>query len=95
MQENNNSRAIKRKHNLIMEDRKNLTLTGIVDVDSFDEQTVVLITDLGELIIKGSSLQIKGFSIESGELNLDGEIESLAYQEINKNNGGFFSKLFR
>ena len=95
MQENNNGRAIKRKHNLIMEDRKNLTLTGIVDVDSFDEQTVVLITDIGELIIKGSSLQIKGFSIESGELSLDGEIESLAYQEVNKDNGGFFSKLFR
>lgn len=95
MQENNNGRAIKRKHNLIMEDRKNLTLTGIVDVDSFDEQTVVLITDIGELIIKGTSLQIKGFSIESGELNLDGEIESLIYQEINRNNGGFFSKLFR
>lgn len=94
MQENNN-RAIKRKHNLIMEDRKNLTLTGVVDVDSFDEQTVVLITDIGELIIKGSSLQIKGFSIESGDLSLDGEIESLAYQEVNKNNGGFFSKLFR
>lgn len=95
MQESSNGRVIKRKHNLIMEDRKTLTLTGIADVDSFDEQTVVLITDIGELIIKGSSLQIKGFSVESGELSLDGQIDSLAYQEINKNNGGFFSKLFR
>ena len=58
MQEN--GKALKRKHNLIMEDRKTLTLTGISDVDSFDEQTVVLITDIGELIIKGDSLQIKG-----------------------------------
>ena len=63
MQEN--GKALKRKHNLIMEDRKTLTLTGISDVDSFDEQTVVLITDIGELIIKGDSLQIKGFSVES------------------------------
>ena len=55
MQEN--GKALKRKHNLIMEDRKTLTLTGISDVDSFDEQTVVLITDIGELIIKGDSLQ--------------------------------------
>lgn len=94
MQENNN-KIQKRKHNLIMEDRKNLTLTGIVDVDSFDEQTVILITDIGELTIKGLSLQIKGFSIESGELSLDGKIESLAYQEVNRTNGGFFSKLFR
>lgn len=93
MQEN--SKILKRKHNLIMEDRKTLTLTGISDVDSFDEQTVVLITDIGELIIKGNSLQIKGFSVESGELSLEGEIDSLGYQEINKNNGGFFSRLFR
>lgn len=88
MQEN--GKALKRKHNLIMEDRKTLTLTGISDVDSFDEQTVVLITDIGELIIKGDSLQIKGFSVESGELSLEGRIDSLSYQEVNKNNGGFF-----
>lgn len=93
MQEN--GKALKRKHNLIMEDRKTLTLTGISDVDSFDEQTVVLITDIGELIIKGDSLQIKGFSVESGELSLEGRIDSLSYQEINKNNGGFFFRLFR
>lgn len=93
MQEN--GKALKRKHNLIMEDRKTLTLTGISDVDSFDEQTVVLITDIGELIIKGDSLQIKGFSVESGELSLEGRIDSLSYQEVNKNNSGFFSRLFR
>ena len=93
MQEN--GKALKRKHNLIMEDRKTLTLTGISDVDSFDEQTVVLITDIGELIIKGDSLQIKGFSVESGELSLEGRIDSLSYQEVNKKNGGFFSRLFR
>lgn len=93
MQEN--GKALKRKHNLIMEDRKTLTLTGISDVDSFDEQTVVLITDIGELIIKGDSLQIKGFSVESGELSLEGRIDSLSYQEVNKNNGGFFSRFFR
>ena len=93
MQEN--GKALNRKHNLIMEDRKTLTLTGISDVDSFDEQTVVLITDIGELIIKGDSLQIKGFSVESGELSLQGRIDSLSYQEINKNNGGLLSRLFK
>lgn len=94
MQESNN-KIQRRKHNLIMEDRKCLTLTGVVDVDSFDEQTVILITDIGELTVKGSSLQIKGFSIESGELSLDGEIDSLSYQEVNHTSGGFFSRLFR
>ena len=60
MQEN--GKALKRKHNLIMEDRKTLTLTGISDVDSFDEQTVVLITDIGELIIKAILCRLKALA---------------------------------
>lgn len=92
MQEN--GKTPRRRHSLIMEDRKKLTLTGISDVESFDEQTVTLAADIGELVIKGSALQIKGFSTESGELSLEGEIDSLSYREPDKS-GGFFSKLFR
>lgn len=84
-----------KKHNLILEDRKNLTLTGISDVDTFDEQTVVLFTDLGELSIKGKNLHIKGFSVDTGELSLEGEIESLSYTDNTQQTGGLFSKLFR
>lgn len=82
-------------HNLILEDRKNLSVSGVADVDKFDEETVVLITELGELTVKGTKLHINKFSVDNGELSIEGEISSLAYSDFQQNQGGFFSKLFR
>ncbi|MGN0517551.1 MAG: sporulation protein YabP [Acutalibacteraceae bacterium] len=86
---------IKLPHNLILENRKSLTLTGVSDVDSFDEQTVTAYTDYGELVIKGKNLHINKLSLESGELTLEGEVSSLIYTENRSNNGSILSKLFR
>ena len=80
-------------HNLILEDRKKLVVSGVEDVDSFDEQTVVAYTAVGELMIKGEGLHINKLSLETG--TLDGEIASLTYTENRSSNGSFFSKLFR
>lgn len=82
-------------HNLILEDRKKLVVSGVEDVDSFDEQTVVAYTAVGELMIKGEGLHINKLSLETGELTLDGEIASLTYTENRSSNCSFFSKLFR
>lgn len=81
-------------HSLIVENRCALTATGVSNVDSFDEQTIVAYTDLGELIIRGSHLKINKLNIETGELTLNGEIISMTYSE-NKPVGGFFSRLFK
>lgn len=86
---------VRMKHNLILENRKVLTVSGVSDVSGFDEQSVVLATEMGELSIKGSNLHINKFSLETGELNLDGDIYSLIYSENKQTEGGFFSKLFR
>ena len=86
---------VRTKHNLILENRKQLTVSGVSDVSGFDEQSVVLVTDMGELTVKGSKLHINKFSLETGELNLDGDIYSLTYTENKQTEGGFFSKLFR
>ncbi len=88
-------RTSKIPHNIIMEDRKSLSISGVVDVDSFDEQTVVLFTDLGELCIRGSNLHINKISVETGELTMEGNISSLAYTEQMKKSGSMLSKLFR
>lgn len=85
----------KARHNLILENRKTLTVTGVSDVSGFDEQTVVMVTELGELTVKGDNLHINKFSMETGELNLDGEIYALSYAENRQQSGGFFSKIFR
>ncbi len=86
---------IRKKHSIILEDRKQLSLSGVLDVSAFDEQNVVLETELGELTVKGSSLHINGFSLETGELSLDGTIDAMSYAETKQTEGGFFSRLFR
>ena len=93
---NNDERpTVGKKHNLIMEDRKILSVTGVRDVSGFDDEKILLVTENGELTVGGYSLHINKFSQETGELNLDGEICSLVYTETRQNDGGFFSKLFR
>ncbi len=82
-------------HNLVLEDRKLLTLTGVQDVDSFDEETVVVFTDLGELTIRGADLHINRLSVEVGELTVEGKISALIYSQEAAQKGGFFSKVFR
>lgn len=81
-------------HNLSLEERKKLMVSGVTDIGSYDEQTVIAMTELGELTIKGEGLHIIRMSVDTGELTVDGEISSLAYSEIQQN-GGFFSRLFK
>lgn len=88
-------RTVKLPHSLILENRKSLTITGVSDVDSFDEQAVVAYTDLGELTIRGINLHINKLSLETGELTLDGKVSSMTYTENQSGNSGFLSKLFR
>lgn len=83
-------------HNVILEGRTSLTATGVEDVDSFDENAVSIFTSMGVLVIRGEQLHINRFSIESGELALEGNIYSLAYtDDLGKKSGGFLAKVFR
>ena len=82
--------------NIILEDRHSLTVSGVSDVDSFDEQSIVIFTALGELCVRGSDLHINRLSLEIGEILVEGEIDSLVYSEREtKQQGGFFSRVFR
>ncbi len=82
-------------HQVIMQDRRALTVSGVSDVDSFDETTVVVYTDMGELTVKGAGLQIQRLNVETGELTMEGTIDSLTYAELQSRSGGFFSRLFK
>ena len=89
-------RTIKMPHNLIMEDRRTLTISGVTDIDSFDEQTVVLFTDMGELTIKGFNLHINKLNVETGELTLEGDVYFLEYADDQPGQkSGLFSRLFK
>lgn len=88
--------GIKAPHNVIMEDRHTLTVSGISDVDSFDEQTVIVFTDMGELTVKGGGLHINRLSLEVGEIMIEGSISSLSYSDSKPTQeGGFWSRVFR
>ena len=66
-------------HNLVLQGRKELNMTGVKEVKAFDEETVVLDTSKGVLTIKGDNLAIESFSTESGDLKLTGDIWALVY----------------
>jgi len=89
-------KVFKTAHNIIIESRKNVTVTGVMDIDSFDDQSVILFTELGELAIKGVNLHINKIDVNSGDLTMEGEIESVSYSESRPQKGsGLLSKLFR
>lgn len=89
------SKKIIAPHNIFLEDRKKLSLTGVTDVDSFDETAVIAYTDYGELTIRGTDLHIGKLNIEAGELTVDGTIVSLTYIDQAPKSTGFFGKMFR
>ncbi|MBC3515127.1 sporulation protein YabP [Neobittarella massiliensis] len=82
-------------HNVIMENRNHLTVSGVVDIDSFSEDSIVLYTDLGELVIAGRDLHINKLSVETGELTLDGEVDSLTYYDGGPKEKGLFARIFK
>lgn len=68
-------------HGLILDNRKKLSLSGVDDVFGFNEETVSVATNLGGLIIKGSSLHISMLNLDSGEVEIEGNISALQYTQ--------------
>ena len=85
------------RHSLILEDREKLTVSGVEDVESFDDETVILYTGQGMLTVKGVEFRINKLSVESGEVVVEGVIDSVLYTGADRPNktGGFFSRMFK
>ncbi len=73
--------TLARQHALQMENREKLRLTGVSDVSGFDENLIVLSTDMGELSIRGEALHIDKIDLDAGLLELRGRICELCYEE--------------
>lgn len=86
----NNSQ--KMEHLLSLDNRKLLSLSGISEVDSFDDKSVIACTDMGKLSIGGENLNIKKLNLEAGELEVEGKISSLIYNDckLGKRKRSFF-----
>ena len=83
--------------NLILENRGKLSISGVLDVLSFDDQVIMVETELGLLTIKGEGLRITKLSIDTSEVIVEGNISYLAYsnKEVEKNKGSIISKIFK
>ncbi len=85
-------------HKITVNNRKNAAITGVSDVLAFDLNEVLLETAQGMLMIKGNDLHVKRLSLEKGEVDVEGKIDSFLYSEIagnQKQQESFLGRLFR
>ena len=84
-------------HKLTLDNRKEVLLTGVKDVVSFDEKEILLQTSEGRLQIRGCQLHVKGLDLEKGEAVLAGHVDSLVYlsKDSPKKEEPLFTRLFR
>ena len=83
--------------NLVLENRNKLNITGVKDVLSFDDEVIIMETELGLLNVKGENLKINKLSIDTGDVSIEGEINNLGYSDHSKREQerNFLSKIFK
>lgn len=87
-----------RSHKVIMTNRRTCTINGVKDVLSFDIHEILLETEQGMLMIKGEELHVNRLTLDKGEVDVDGKIDSFTYSDVIASNGSsesFLAKLFR
>ena len=82
------------EHRLEMKGRQRLTVSGVEDVERFDENCIVMSTCVGMLIVNGEDLHIGKLSLEGGELHVDGKIDGVMYEEQNAPRTSLLGRLF-
>ena len=98
MDERNVSKPAMRGHKLVLNNRTASLVTGVKDVLSFDLNEVLLETEQGMLLVKGTDLHVNRLSVEKGEVDLSGTIDSVSYSNISqakKQEESFWTKMFK
>ena len=91
-------RQTAKPHKLVINNRKTSMVTGVLDVLAFDLNEILLETEQGMLMVKGKDLHVNRLSVEKGEVDLTGHIDSVAYsevQQVSKKGDSFLVKLFK
>ena len=92
---NNTTNILEKQHNVILENRKKLVLSGVFEVESFEDDNVQLKTAKGELNIRGEGLKMENFVLETGDLSISGNVYALIYLNDSLKKQSFFSRLFK
>ncbi|MCI8632985.1 MAG: sporulation protein YabP [Lachnospiraceae bacterium] len=89
--------AAKLNHRLLMDSRKKVEVTGVLDLLVFDETEVIMETSEGMLSIRGTDLHMSSLNLDQGQVGLAGEVSEIVYDEVvnSKNKSGLMSRLFR
>ena len=85
---------VKKPHSLQLENRNGLKMTGVTDVEAFDEECVTVYTDYGCLSISGTALYIDELNIKNGVLQISGEVSALVYSSKKSKEKGFLKRVF-
>ena len=80
-------------HHVVIEERKSLTVSGVEDVERFDENTIVLSTSKGVMVVTGENLHIEKLSLDGGDLKVEGLVNALIYGEESRGRGGLLARL--
>lgn len=89
---------VKRPHKLMLTGRRTCSISGVNDVLAFDNQEILLETEMGMLMIKGGDMRVGRLSLDKGEVDVEGKVDSLIYSEAVGGQGkqdSLFSRLFR
>lgn len=82
-------------HHVVLEGRGSLSVSGVEEVESFDEETIVMLTVKGTLVVRGGGLHIEKLSLDGGDLKVEGTVDSLTYEDEGREKGGFLARLLR
>lgn len=82
-------------HRILLEGRERLTISGVEEVERFDETSIVMDTAGGALVVRGEGLHIETLSLDGGDLKVEGNIDSLTYEDDRRESGGLLARLFR
>lgn len=82
-------------HRITLEGRERLTISGVEEVERFDETSIVMDTAGGVLVVRGEGLHIEALSLDGGDLKVEGSIDSLTYEEDRRERGGLLARLLR
>ena len=82
-------------HSVIIDSRKKLSISGVRDVESFDEETIILKTVMGDMTIKGEGLRIISFNTDTSDLSAEGKIHAVVYMSDAKKSQGLLSRIFK
>lgn len=82
-------------HRITVSNREEILISGVEDVESFDEREIILFTSEGNLILEGEDFKINKLSVESGDMEISGFLNSMRYNESVKSGGSFWGKIFK